>query len=315
MARYPSAMYRPLAKVETQPAMKAHTAVVLHTMVGNLSSTDAMFDVGGWKGTESHFGVGGIWGPDAAKGYDGKVFQWQDTGFTADANLEGNPRVISIETADNAPRLAKDIQPWTTKQLDAIVKLVAWICKTHNIPATLMHDSKTSTHGIGYHQLGVEHSLGIGKVPGFLVPGGERWSTARGKECPGPQRIAQVKGIIVPRVAALLKAPPVVVTPSKPVVSKVTDFSDYTVTLSSVAQVNAMNSNLATPTFVLGDVLDIDRLMRWGGPGMERILNHLIALGKAQEDTAVQLHRIEDLLTKASAKLADNAPTGEPRSV
>lgn len=319
MPRYPGAIYRPLAAKETQPAMKRHDVVCLHTMVGSLASTDAMFHEGGYTGTESHFGVGGIWGADAAKGYDGKVFQWQDTAFTADANYQGNPRVLSIETADNAPQLARDVRPWTAKQLEAIVQLVAWLCRTHSIPAVLIHDSKPTSRGIGYHALGVEHSLGIDKAPGFLITGGERWSTSVGKECPGAQRIAQVKTIIVPRVAALLKPAPA--PPTKPIPKPVEatgvakELDDWKVTLTSKAQVDAMNSNNPAVLFKIGDTLDLRRLLLWGGPRMERIWSTLQLLTAEQQKQATQLQRIEDAIGALTATMTTPTPTGAPRSV
>lgn len=211
MAKYSGATYRPLATKQGQPAMSSHDIVCLHTMVGNLTSTDNMFHENGWGGTESHFGVGGKWGPDAGKGWDGKVFQWQDTGFTADANFQGNHHVISIETADNAPSKIEDIAVWTPAQLDSIVKLVAWACKTYDIPAVLVADSKPGRRGIAYHRQGCEHSDGLGSHPGWLVKGGERWSTSLGKGCPGPARIAQLRDIVIPRVNELLSGD--IVTP------------------------------------------------------------------------------------------------------
>lgn len=170
-------------------------------MVGNLTGTDSMFHQNGWGGTESHFGIGGPWGD----GKDGVVYQWGDTAYRADANLDGNHHVISIETGDNAPAHASDIKPWTEKQLDAIVDVVAWACQKHDIPAVLIPDTKPGRRGIGFHQQGVEHSDGVGTHKDFLVKGGERWSKAIGKECPAPARIKQVKEIVVPRVAARLR--------------------------------------------------------------------------------------------------------------
>ncbi len=208
VTKYPAAAYRPLATTQGQAKMVRHDIVCLHTMVGNLTGTDSMFHANGWRGTESHFGVGGKWGADAKNNYDGRVFQWQDTAFSADANYEGNRRIISIETADNAPTAAADIQDWTPKQLDAIVRLVAWACKTYDIPVLLVPDSKSTRRGIAYHRQGCEHSLGIGRVPGFLVTGGERWSTSIGKECPGVRRITQLRNVVIPRVRALLAPPP-----------------------------------------------------------------------------------------------------------
>lgn len=195
MARYPGAVWRPLGE-QTEPRITHPDIVCLHTMVGYLSSTDAMFKVNGYTGTESHFGVGGIWGKgDVAQQLDGVVYQWQDTRFQADANGMGNDRLISIETADNAPKLPRDIAPWTPRQVDALVDLVAWCCREHDIPAVLIPDSRPGRRGIGYHRLGCDP---------WRVAGGELWSDAYGKECPGSARIDQIKTIIVPRVAAAL---------------------------------------------------------------------------------------------------------------
>lgn len=202
--KFSGAVYRPLAARQTQPKMIRHDIICLHTMVGFLSSTDDMFHKNGWGGTESHFGVGGKWGPDKAKGWDGKIFQWQDTAYTADANFQGNPRVISIETADNAPKFVEDIEPLTDRQIDSIVDIMVWACTTYDIPPALVPDSKPGRRGIAYHRQGCEHSDGLGSHEGWLVPGGERWSTSLGKGCPSPARIKQLKTIIIPRVQARL---------------------------------------------------------------------------------------------------------------
>lgn len=195
MARYPGAEWRPLGE-QTEPRMTRPDIVCLHTMVGYLSSTDTMFKRKGYTGTESHFGVGGKWGrSDIAHKLDGVVYQWQDTSRQADANGMGNDRLISIETADNAPDFPRDLEPWTPRQLDALVKLVAWCCRTHDIPPVLIPDSRPGRRGIGYHKQGCDP---------WRVEGGELWSSAYAKECPGPARIEQVKTIIVPRVAAAL---------------------------------------------------------------------------------------------------------------
>lgn len=200
MARYPGASYRPLSPVQGQPKMESHDIVCLHTMVGNLYSTDLMFHRNGWGGTESHFGIGGKWGADVGHNLEGDVYQWQDTVYTADANYQGNHHVISIETGDNAPSKVEDIAEWTPAQLSSIVAVVAWVCETYDIPPVLVPDSKPGRRGIAYHRQGCEHSDGLGSHPGWLVPGGERWSLSLGKGCPGPARIAQLQSVVIPRV-------------------------------------------------------------------------------------------------------------------
>ena len=198
------AAWKPLAAGNPPHRMARYDIVCLHTMVGNLAGTYDYFKQNGWSGTESHFGVGGKWGRDVAAKLDGVVWQFVDTGYQADANLEGNPRIVSIETADNAPSTPAKIEAWTPKQFEALAQLVAHLCTAHDIPAVLIPDSKPFRRGIGYHRQGCEHSLGVGKVPGFLVAGGERWSTSRGKECPGPARIAQIPALIA-RVNVIMK--------------------------------------------------------------------------------------------------------------
>ncbi len=234
MSIYPQAEYRPLAAEQGQPVLTP-TIILLHTMVGNLTSTDRMFKANGWTGTESHFGIGGRWGD----GLDGVVYQWQDTGFRADANLGGNHRVISIETGDNAPKSASAIEPWTDKQLDAMVALIAWACRTHDIPAVAIPDSKPGRSGIGYHRLGIDP---------WRVAGGERWSTSRGKECPGTRRIAQVPGIIS-RVQLILSEDTV-------------DQKDVDRIARAVGDLVIPNKNPAGPSgqsTIVGSIVDIER--------------------------------------------------------
>lgn len=207
------AEYRPLATAQGEPKMRSHDVVCVHTMAGYLTSTDGMFRSGGWDGTESHFGIGGKWGPDLGGHLDGALFQWQDLLYQADANLDGNPRVISIETADNA---VGEIEPWTPAQVETLVRLLDWLCsrEAHDqcpptwlchqigIPRALVADSCPSRRGIGYHRLGIPASSPNRPDGPWLKAGCEKWSSSGGKVCPSDARIAQLKTTVVPRVAA-----------------------------------------------------------------------------------------------------------------
>jgi hypothetical protein len=173
--------------------MARHDLLVLHTMVGSLWGTDGYFRRDGYGGAESHFGVG----------HDGECLQWQDTAHKAEANGNGNHRIISVETADLGTGFAawntndgNAVPAWTPQQLARLVDLTVWACRTHDIPCVLVPDSKPERRGIGYHRLG---------VPGYAVAGGELWSSARGKVCPGNRRIAQIPGIVM-RAAQILSA-------------------------------------------------------------------------------------------------------------
>lgn len=198
---YPGSRYKPLGP-QTQRLMLAHDIVCNHTMVGYLISTDRYFRISngvGFRGTESHYGVGGKWGPDLGGGLDGAVWQWQDRRYSADANLDGWDRVISIETADNA---ARPIQPWTPKMCQSLAEIWAWesspaahaLCpsswKCHQvgIPLELIPDTRQGRRGIGWHAQG---------APQNRVSGGEAWTNSYGKDCPTAARIRQQAGILV----------------------------------------------------------------------------------------------------------------------
>ena len=140
--------------------MKRHDIVCLHTMAATFDGVDRGFHENGYGGLESHFGVAG----------DGRLKQWQDLDFEADANFDGNHRCISIETADRGEDFPKwtgsDVPEWTDDQIDVIVPLVRWLCETFDIPKELVADSKPGVRGIAYHRLGVPHSTGKADAPG-----------------------------------------------------------------------------------------------------------------------------------------------------
>ena len=193
---YPEAEFDPLGP-QTAKRMSRHDIVCLHTMDGSFTNTNTMFHKNGYKGTESHFGLAG----------DGRLKQWQDLEFRADANNKGNHRCISIETADRGEDFPKwtggDVPAWTDAQIEVIVRLLRWLCDTFDIPKQLVEDSRHDRRGIAYHRLGVPHSTGKFDAPGgpWRKPGCELWSTGP-KACPGDRRIAQLKEIVIPRVQA-----------------------------------------------------------------------------------------------------------------
>jgi hypothetical protein len=168
-------------------------------MAATFDGTDRGFHDNGYHGLESHFGVAG----------SGRIKQWQDLDFQADANFDGNHRCISIETADKGetfPQWAgSDVPAWTAAQIDTLVGVVRWLCDTFDIPKVLVPDSKPGRRGIAYHRLGIPHSTHKPDAPGgpWLGPGGELWTElpkGLGKVCPGDRRIAQLKDVVIPRV-------------------------------------------------------------------------------------------------------------------
>jgi hypothetical protein len=120
-------------------------------------------------GIESHFYI--TW--------RGKIEQYRDTDFEADANYRANPFAISIETA------GWGTGRWNLAQRRAIKRLLKWVHETHDVP--LEKVTAWDGAGVGYHTQ-------------FGAPG--PW-TPVSKSCPGPGRIAQFDTWLVPWMNAL----------------------------------------------------------------------------------------------------------------
>jgi hypothetical protein len=166
-------------------------------MCGYLRSTDALFRRQAYTGVESTFGVGGPWdGPNL----DGAVWQWQDLGHQADAQGPGNAYATSVETSDGGhpePWTDRDgvrhpANPWSARQLDALVRLTVWWCQQTGHPARLV--TSTSDTGIGYHRQ-------------FSA-----WN-AQNHSCPGNTRLKQLLDYVIPTAAVRLERPHTTPTP------------------------------------------------------------------------------------------------------
>ena len=178
MAWYPKAARRELPQNRTARSISPRS-IALHTAVSNGSTLYAFFS-GRSGGVESHFYVTET----------GTVEQYMDTAKRADCQLDGNAYAVSIETWDGAgdvwdARNVNRIPPWNAKQVEALVELMAWICRTHNIPATKC--PRWDGRGIGYHAQ--------------FTGGAKRWNEHHA--CPGPTRIRQVPTLIAQTKAAL----------------------------------------------------------------------------------------------------------------
>lgn len=182
MAVMPGAQWRPLPNPSKTP-MARYDLFLIHTMVGSLEGTDGYFR-SGKTSSNSHFGVGG----------NGLKRQWIDTAVRSAANGAGNHRSITSENADMGPEFA----PWNTndgnavpaltpEQVEANAEIAAWAHLTHGVPLVAADTSRPNARGIGYHRLGCNP---------WRVSDGELWSSANGKVCPGPRRIAQIPQII-----------------------------------------------------------------------------------------------------------------------
>lgn len=175
----PFAVRKPIPEAFTQPEIVPY-ATIWHSAGGSA-------ELQGWwnnpqsKGLESHFFVDDD--PQAT------LYQYMPITRRADANGEANLWVeggvaygaISVETASTTHAS----EPWSPAQVRRIEQLQRWIHAQADIPMRQMRTPRD--WGIGWHVM-------------FGAPG--PWTKARGKVCPGPARIVQLRDQIIPRLAA-----------------------------------------------------------------------------------------------------------------
>jgi hypothetical protein len=169
VALCPFAELKLIPENATQPSIRPRS-VIAHSAGGE-------GELYGWwmndqsRGLESHFWVG----------RDGRIVQYVDTEVRADANGSANGYAVSIETASTKHATER----WDPPQAAALVRLIDWLCDTHDIPRTIM--ATPTSPGLGWHVM-------------FGAPG--PWTPSKGKVCPGPARIIQYQHEIVPAVAS-----------------------------------------------------------------------------------------------------------------
>jgi hypothetical protein len=128
---------------------------------------------------------------------DGDIDQSRDSRYRSAANLNGNHRVLAVETEDHGPEFAgywkhgSDVPPWTKAQIESLAKIAVFCYRQHGIPLVRCPNSRPGSRGIAFHRQGID-----GNFPNGRVSGGEVWSSSTGKVCPGDRRIAQIPQII-----------------------------------------------------------------------------------------------------------------------
>lgn len=197
----PGALRKPLHRNFTNARRAVTDAVVLHVAV---SESDTL---AGWfnnprAAASSHFYVrrGGV------------IEQYIPIDKISWAGVRSDQRAISIETQGMGHG------EWTVAQLEAMAEIIAFCrIKYSAIPVRLMTSSKRSEKGIGYHRLGVPGTRAQ-KALGRSLTGGELWSGAVGKICPGFDRIKQM-----PKLVSLVAGGAVAPKPSNPATSSKKD--------------------------------------------------------------------------------------------
>ena len=180
----PGALHKMLARNFTTTRRARTDAIILHIAVSNAPSLKGWFD-NPRAGASSHFYVR----------KDGTVEQYLPLEFRSWAGVKSDARAISIETQGG---MGADLNAgWPPAQIQGILNIINYVRSVYpNIPVRTMQSSKaTEAGGIGYHLLGVP-STQTQKLRGISQTGGELWSGAVGKVCPGHARIAQIPGIV-----------------------------------------------------------------------------------------------------------------------
>ncbi|MBB5103334.1 hypothetical protein FHS40_002387 [Streptomyces spectabilis] len=108
------------------------------------------------------------------------MFQYIGTQTRADANMHANQRgdgtgAVSVETASNL----KHTDPWTSSQISALIKLGAWMHRTHGVPLRICRSA--TDPGFGTHRM-------------FAA-----WSNG-GTACPGDARQRQFRELVFPGI-------------------------------------------------------------------------------------------------------------------
>ena len=197
---YPGAVRKPLTRNFTNATRKRTDGVVLHVAASEAASLQGWFNSPAARAS-SHFYIR----------RSGVVEQYLPINLISWAGVDSDARTISIETQGMGSGT------WDPAQVDAIVAVLRWIRTIYPFPARQMTSSKSTEKGIGYHALGVPGSSWQ-KLRRVSQTGGELWSGAVGKICPGPGRVAQIPAIIS-RLSSTTTAPAPQATPAPPATS------------------------------------------------------------------------------------------------
>ena len=175
----PGAIRKPLDRNFTRSTRRHTNAVVLHVAVSESASLHGWFNNPRARAS-SHFYVR----------RDGTIEQYIPINWMSWAGVQSDNRAISVETQGMGHGA------WTQAQIRAMQQIIKY-CQTvyPGIPSRTMRSSKSSEAGIGWHALGVPTTYAQ-KLRRVSQTGGELWSGAVGKVCPGPDRIKQIPALV-----------------------------------------------------------------------------------------------------------------------
>jgi hypothetical protein len=169
MARMPGAIWQPYPTPGRARRVKGR-CVVFHIAVSESTNLRPWGGPADW-----HFYVNKA----------GTIYQFIDTDFQAWAAAEANRTGIMVETQGGVHN--PETEPLTAAQIEAWAKIAAWAHESEGIPLRLMQNSLSTERGLGWHKLGVDP---------WRIAGGQRWSFAYGKICPGLKKISQMPQVL-----------------------------------------------------------------------------------------------------------------------
>lgn len=181
---------RPLARNFTNKRRSRTDGIILHVAASEAASLHGWFSNPAARAS-SHLYVR----------RDGTVEQYVDLDHISWASLAGDARCLSVETQGQGHG------SWTPEQVASLVRIIAETAAHYGYPLRVMASSKTSEKGVGWHRQGVPLNVAQ-KQRGISQTGGELWSGAAGKICPGPERIPQIPGIVAKAKTETVKSNP-----------------------------------------------------------------------------------------------------------
>jgi hypothetical protein len=172
------AVHKPI-KINFTPKSRSRTdGIILHVAASEAASLHGWFS-NPKAAASSHLYVR----------RDGTVEQYVDLDQISWASVRGDLRCISVETQGGATGR------WTEQQVSALARIVRETSARYGYPLRTMGSSAASERGVGWHALGVPASRSQ-RSAGVSQTGGELWSGAPGKVCPGAERVPQIPGIV-----------------------------------------------------------------------------------------------------------------------
>lgn len=197
----PGALKKPITKhFRDRTGGTKVNALVYHIAVSEASSLYGFFS---GAGVCSHFYVR----------RDGTIEQYLPMSSKSKSEKNGNNRTASVETQGGGSQ-----QSWTEAQVRSLAAIATFANQGHGVPLSLMPNSHTGTHGVGYHRLGIDGNFPSDALFGGRQQrgGGELWTNSLGKTCPDNSarppdsisRIAQIPGIITLASGSGVQIPP-----------------------------------------------------------------------------------------------------------